>query len=306
MRIAVVGAGGVGGYFGGRLAQHGEDVTFIARGAHLQAMRAAGLRVSSQLGDFVINPVSVTDRASTVGPVDVVMFAVKLWDVESAASQILPLVGSDTAVISFQNGVDAEHILAARVGAEHVAGGLAYITTLLAEPGRVEQVGSAARLVFGELDGRTSARLTAFADACRAAGIDVTLSTEIEKELWSKFVYLCALSGLTTLTRHSLGPILQDADTRALFVACMSEVAAVARARGVNLDDDIVARQTAWGDGLPPTVKSSMLVDLERGNPLEVAWLSGAVARMGAELGVNTPVNAFIHSALKLHADGSR
>jgi 2-dehydropantoate 2-reductase len=305
MKIAVVGTGGVGGYFGGRLATAGEDVTFIARGSHLEAMQANGLRVSSHHGDFVVHPIQATHDPSKVGPVDVVMVAVKLWDVEAVGDSIGPMLGAETGVISFQNGVDAEEMLAARVGWEHVVGGIAYITASIAGPGQIEQIGAAARLVVGEMDGRESPRVEAFAEACRHAGIDVAVSADVQKELWTKFVYICALSGVTTLTRSTIGPIMNDPDTRQLFQSCLEEVAAVARAKDVRLDSDVVQRHLAWAEGLPPGARSSMLVDLERGNRLEVPWLNGTVARLGAELGVDTPTNRFIYRALKLHASGT-
>jgi 2-dehydropantoate 2-reductase len=306
MRIAVVGAGGVGGYFGGRLAAHGEDVTFIARGAHLQAIRERGLRVAAHDGEFTVAPSRATDDPAEVRPVDVVMLAVKMWDVASAAAQMTPLVGEGTAVISLQNGVDAEEILAAHLGREHVVGGVAYIFAAIAEPGRIEQTGAMARLVVGELDGQRRARTTAFVDACRAAGIDITLTDDIQKELWSKFIYICALGGVTTLLRSSVGPILRDPDTRQLVVDTVREAERVGRAKGVCLDADIVDRGLAVAENQPSGAKSSMLHDLERGNRLEVAWLNGAVARIGDELGVPTPVNHVIYAALKLHAGGSQ
>ena len=305
MKIAVVGTGGVGGYFGGRLAVAGEEVTFIARGSHLEAMRAHGLRVSSYHGDFVVQPIEATHDPSKVGPVDVVMVAVKLWDVEAMAEVIGPLLGAETAVISFQNGVDAEEMLAARIGWEHVVGGIAYITASIAGPGQIEQMGAAARLVVGEMDGHRSPRVEEFAAACQRAGIDIAVSADIQKELWTKFVYICALSGVTTLTRSTIGPIMNDPDTRQLFQSCLEEVDAVARAKNVRLDADVVQRHLAWAEGLPPGARSSMLVDLERGNRLEVPWLNGTVARLGAELGVDTPTNRFIYRALKLRASGT-
>jgi 2-dehydropantoate 2-reductase len=305
MKIAVVGAGGVGGYFGGRLAQHGEDVTFIARGAHLQGMRERGLRVTSHYGDFTIDPVQATDNPAEVGPVDIVMIAVKMWDVEAAAQQIGPLLGDDTGVISFQNGVDAEEMLAAHLGRKHVVGGVAYVFATITDPGCIAQNGAVARLVVGELDGRPSARTSAFTDASRAAGIDITLSDDIEKDLWTKFAWICGVSGMTTLTRSSMGPIREDPDTRELFVACIREVEAVGRTKGVRLDPDVVERHVAAADNLPTSARSSMAADLERGNRLEVHWLNGTVARLGKELGVETPVNRFVYAALKLHAEGA-
>ncbi len=297
-----MGTGGVGGYFGGRLALHGEDVRFIARGEHLRAIRERGLTVQSYHGDFRIHPADATSDPAAVGPVDAVMFCVKMWDTESAGRAIQPLVGENTAVISFQNGVENEDILARILGAEHVLGGAAYIFSTIAEPGVVSHTSPIARLMLGELDGRSTPRAEAFCAAAKAAGIDASLSTNIAKDLWSKFVFICALSGTCALTRSACGPVLRTPETRDLFVECMREVAAVARARGVDLDRDIVERQLAGADALSPEQKPSMLYDLEHGHPLEVAWLNGMVARLGAELAVATPVNRFIAAALSLHA----
>lgn len=305
MKIAVMGAGGVGGYFGGRLSAHGENVTFIARGEHLRAIQAHGLRVQSHHGDFHLRPAVATDDPSQVGPVDIVMFCVKTWDTESAGRAARPLLGEQTAVISFQNGVENEEILAEILGPEHVMGGLAYVTSIIAAPGLVQQAGPVARLIFGEIDGQPSARARAFHRLCREADIDVGLSTDIRKDMWTKFLYICAFSGVSTLTRQPLGPVLNDPDTRELFVGCMREVEAAARARGIQLEPDVVTRQLALADAYGPDLKPSMLSDLERGNRLELEWLNGSVARMGRDLGIETPLNQFIWAALKHHARGS-
>lgn len=302
MKIAVMGTGGVGGYFGGRLAQHGEDVHFIARGGHLRAIQQRGLTVRSYYGDFGIHPASATSDPAEIGPVDVVMFCVKMWDTEDAGRAIKPLLGEDTAVISFQNGVENEEILARILGSKHVLGGAAYIFSTIAEPGVVEHASPNARLLFGELDGRSTPRAEAFCAAAKAAGIDASLSGNITKDLWSKFVFICALSGVCTVARSSVGPVVSTPETWEMLVECMKEVAAVAHARGVPLEEDIVERQGMGGKALPPDQKPSMLYDLEHGNRLELPWLNGTVARLGRELGVPTPVNRFIAAALSLHA----
>ena len=302
MRIAIMGAGGVGGYFGGRLAQHGQDVHFIARGAHFDAMQQRGLKVQSTYGDFGVHPVNATPEPADIGPVDVVMFCVKMWDTESAARAIAPLLGRDTAVISFQNGVEAEDILGGVLGREHVLGGAAYIFSSIAEPGVVRHTSPNARLVFGELDGQTSRRAEEFCSAARAAGIDASISRTILKDLWSKFLFICALSGMCAVSRSPVGPVLATPGTRALFIDAMREVEAVAAARDVSLDPDIVDRQLAGAHSLLPEQEPSMLYDLKHGHRLEVEWLNGAVARLGAELGVPTPVNRFIAAVLSLHA----
>ncbi len=304
MRIAVMGSGGVGGYFGGLLAAHGEDVTFVARGAHLLAIQDRGLEVNSTIGSFHVRDAQATDDPAKIGPVDVVMFSVKSWDTRSAAEAIRPLVAGETVVISLQNGVDNEDELAEVLGPKHVAGGVAYVTSIIASPGVIQQSGTIARLVFGELDGQRTPRMEAFYDACRAAGINAELSNDTLKAIWTKFLYICAWGGVGTLTRQPIGPVLGDPDTRELFRRVMEEAEAVARAKGVALDPDIVERHLALADSVAPGLKPSMLVDLERGNRLEVAWLNGAVARIGRQVGVETPVNTFIFAALKLLANG--
>lgn len=300
-----MGAGALGGYFGGRLALAGEDVVFLARGAHLRAIQQDGLEVRSHHGDFRVKPAQATEQPSDVGPVDVVLFCVKSWDTESAARALRPMLGANTAVISLQNGVDNEDRLAETLGPEHIMGGLAYVTATIAAPGVIEQSSATARLIFGERDGARTARAEAFYEACRGAGIDAELSVDVEKEIWTKFLYICAFAGLTTLVRGPLGAVLHDPDARELFVAGMREAEAVARARGVQLEPDIVEQQLARADGFGAGLKASMLHDLERGNRLEVEWLNGAVARLGRELGVATPVNRCIAVALRPYAAGT-
>lgn len=305
MKIAVMGTGALGGYFGGRLAEAGEDVTFIARGAQLAALRQSGLSIQSPRGNLKL-PVRATDDAKSIGPVDVVLFTVKLWSTEEAGSALAPLIGPDTAVLSLQNGVEANEVLARLVGREHLMGAVCYIAAVLDRPGVVQHTGQLARLIFGELDGRKTARAEAFLAACARArsGFDAELSRDIARDIWEKFVFIVGLSGLTTLTRRSIGPVRSDPDTRALLLDVMREAVAVGRAKGVGLDAKFADERLAFIDTLPPQMTSSMHSDLERGNRLEVKWLSGAVARLGRELGVETPANRAVYAALKLHADG--
>ncbi len=304
MRIAIIGAGGVGGYFGARLAAAGEQVTFIARGAQLDAMRKDGLRVISPLGDLAVHPVRAESDPATVGPVDLVLVAVKLWDTEAALHAARPLVGSATGVISLQNGVDAVDALTRSFGKAAVLGGVAHIAAVIEQPGVIRHTGTIARLTFGELDGSTSARAATFLAACRRARIEAFLSADIRQAIWEKFVFLVAVSGMTTLIRLGIGPIRSDPVTRAMLGEAMQEVAAVASSTGIVLPDDTVDRLMQFCDSLPPGMVSSMLGDLQRGNRLELEWLAGAVVRMGAELGVSTPVNRAIYGGLKLYADG--
>lgn len=306
MKIAVMGAGGVGGWFGAKLALSGEDVTFIARGKHLAAMRGNGLKIISPSGDFAVDPVQATDDPAEIGPVDVVMFCVKLWDVDSAAEACRPLIGPDTAVICFQNGVDAEERVAAILGPEHAVGGVAAIFALIDEPGVIRQTGELAWLKYGELDGKPTPRIQAFHDACTKAGINGTLSDDINVDIWEKFTVLAPLAGATASTRASIGPILADPDTRRMFESLIEEAVDVGRAKGVNLPADIMRTRIAFAENLPPGNRASMAADLERGNRLELHWLTGAVVRLGRELGVATPVSDTVYAVLKPHAEGRK
>ena len=303
-RFAIMGSGAVGGYFGGRLAAAGFDVVFIARGAHLAAIRARGLAIESALGDVRIDPAKATDSPAEVGPVDVVLFATKLWDTESAGAACRPLIGPRTAVISLQNGVEAEARLAAMLGPAHVMGGVAQIAAAIAAPGRIEHTGGFANIIFGEIDGRRTARAEALLAALTEAGIGAALADDIVKAIWEKFVFLVGLSGVTGVTRRTIGPIREEPRSRALLTEIVAETAAVARAGGVALDDGVVAERLAFIDGLPAAMTSSMARDLTRGTRLELDWLSGAVVRLGRERGVDTPANAFVAAALALSARG--
>lgn len=305
MKILIVGTGGVGGFFGARLAVSGEDVTFVARGAHLRAMRAEGLRIESGAGDMLIHPVMATDDPAAAGVVDLVLIAVKLWDTEAAVRAAAPAVGPATTVVSFQNGVDAIDVLTRHFGRERVIGGIAHIAAAIDRPGVVRHNGTLQRLTFGELDGRRSARIEQLHAMCRTAGINAVVADDIERAVWEKFVFLVGLSGLTTLVRLPIGPIREDADTRALLASVMREATAIGRTKGVKLDADIAEKQLAFVDGLPYEMIASMLGDLRRGNRLELPWLSGAVVRLGQTLGIDTPANRFVYTALKLHAEGA-
>lgn len=299
MRIAVMAAGAVGGYFGARLAAAGHDVAFVARGAHRDAIRDNGLRVDSVLGNVVIKPATVTDDPATIGPVDIVLFAVKLWDTETAGELSRPLIGPDTRLITLQNGVDAVERLAPVLGADAVVGGIAYIATVIAAPGVVSQTSQFAKLRCGRIDGRPDARLAAFAEAAAGAGIDIAVSGTINRDRWQKFVFLTGLSGITAATRMPIGPLRRDPDTRALFHDLMREVVAVGRAAGVDLAVDFADTQLSFGDTVPEGMKASMAHDLERGNRLELDWLAGTVVKLGRRYGVPTPANAAVYAVLK-------
>ena len=305
MRIAVIGVGGIGGPYGASLAKAGAEVTFVARGAHLAAMREHGLRVEGDRGETQIRPARATDDIASIGPVDYVLFCVKLWDVESAGAQLRPLIGPQTAVVALQNGVDAADRLALILGPEAVMGGTAFVTGSIVAPGIVRQTGAYQEMTFGELDGRTSARGERLRELCRAAGFEGILSPDVRVPIWQKFLLLVPLCGLNALTRVPLGKWRADPDLLALFDAVLHETEAVGRAEGVNLPPDSAARTAATMRSMPDHHMCSMGNDLMRGNRLELPWFSGKVAELGRRHGIPTPANAFIYTALKLYADGA-
>ncbi len=304
VRIAVMGTGGVGGYFGGRMAAAGEDVTFIARGAHLDAIRANGLSISSGAGDVLIAPAQATDTPADIGPVDYVLFSVKAYDTEAAGAMMAPLIGRETAIVNLQNGIDGETILSGIVGPGHVVGGVAYISAHIEAPGKIAHAGKGAKLAFGELDGRRTPRIEALAAACAGAGIDCEVSDDIRAPLWSKLAMLASVSAVSCLTRLPIDVVARTPETAALMRAGMEEVVAVARAKGVDLSDDTVQRVLSFGRNIGTSIKPSMFVDLERGKPLEVDHLSGAVVRAGKEVGVATPFHSMAAALLAPLAAG--
>lgn len=305
MRIAIMGSGALGGYFGARLVQGGADVHFIARGQHLQAMRREGLRIEGP-EPLHVRAVQATDDPREIGAVDVVMLCVKLWDTQSAIEQIRTMVGPGTAVVSFQNGVLKDQYLRAAFDERQIMGGVGYVATTIEAPGVIRQTGPMQRLVFGEFDGARSARGEALLAACLAGGIKAELSQQILLEIWQKFVFLVALSGTTTTIRKPIGPIRSHPQTRALLLDLMREVVAVGRAQGVALAEDYAQVRLQLADQVAPDMTSSMHHDLQRGNRLEVRWLAGAVVELGRAAGVATPLNRAIADILVLHEEGGR
>lgn len=304
MRIAIIGVGGVGGYFGGRLAAAGEDVLFVARGAHLKALQTDGLSIESANGALKNLKVNATDDVSKHGPVDVVILGVKLWDTEAALEQARPLVGPQTAVVSFQNGVESIAQIRKAFGDAAALGGTCHIAAVIGRPGVIAHTGTMARLTFGEPDGDLSPRVEALAAACGKAGFDAVASPDIKRAIWEKFVFLSTLSGMTTLARRPIGALRQDAGSWAIFRQALEETCAVARASGAALPPDHGAKAQAFGETLPAEMKSSMLGDLERGARLELPWLSGKVVKLGQQLGVSTPVHATITAGLLPFVNG--
>lgn len=303
MKIAVMGAGALGGFFGGRLAAAGHEVWMIARGAHLAAIREKGLRILSPKGDAHLPRVSATDNPAEVGPCDVILFMVKNGDVEPAAEAIRPMIGPDTLIVTCQNGITAWERLGAIVGAGHVVPGVARTPGEIAEPGVIRHTAMLDRLIFGELDGRPSDRCQRLAEAMAASGTTPILSDNILHELWSKFVGQSALASLTTLTRLDIGPLRETPASRQLFYDATVEGYAVGRAAVPDLPETVIEENWAFVESLPYEMHASMLDDLNRGKPLEHEYLSGDMVRLGEKLGVPTPIHSVLYAALKPIAD---
>ena len=304
MRIAIMGAGAIGGYYGGRLAQAGHDVALITRGEHLRAIQAKGLTLRGPAGDAVISSAQATDDAAQVAPVDVVLFCVKLHDTENAARAIAPLLAKGGVCITLQNGVDAHERIGAIVGNGRVMGGLAFVSALIEKPGSIRYKSKAPMIKFGETDGRISERATRFRDTCVAAGIPAEVVADIRAALWHKFVGLAVNASLTSLVRQPAGVCYHDPDLLALARAGFSEAAAIARALGVKLPEDIVEWQIRNHQGFPADMFASMYYDVARGRRLELESLSGLIVRKGRELGVPTPFHAMAYACLKPYING--
>lgn len=299
MRIAIMAAGAVGGYFGARWALAGHDVHFIARGAHLDAIRRNGLKVESALGDMHLKNVQATDDAASIGPVDLVLFAVKLWDTEKAGELTKPLVGPETRIVTVQNGVDSVERLAPILGNDVVVGGTTYVVTTIAGPGHIRQGGKIARIICGRLDGRDDPRLETFAKDLKGPGVDFIVTKEMSLELWRKFVLLSGTSSVTASTRHSFGTVLADADIRNFFLTLMKEAVAVGRASGVVLPDGLLEDRMHVAENFPPDMRASMANDLAAGNRLELDWLAGKIVELGRKHGVPVPANEAVYAVLK-------
>jgi 2-dehydropantoate 2-reductase len=304
MKILVMGAGGVGGYFGARLQQGGNAVFFIARGRHLEALKKDGLTVKSPLGEARLE-VKASEDPKAAGIVDVVLFCVKLWDTEGAAEQLRAVVGPQTIVIPFQNGVESIDRLKKVLPGDSIMGGSAYIGTRIASPGVIEHTGTMARIRFGVLVPSQRAAAERFLEACHQAGVNAELTEDIVSVNWEKFVFLVAMSSATAVARAPIGTVRTDPDLRWLFEQAMRETFLLARSRGAKLPEDFVDKQLAFADSLPAEMRASLLHDLEAGSKLEAPWLCGAVARMSRESGLDAPVNHAVYAALKPFVGGS-
>ncbi|MHB8066744.1 MAG: 2-dehydropantoate 2-reductase [Desulfobaccales bacterium] len=299
MRIAIMGTGGVGGYYGGLLSQKGQEVIFIARGAHLQAMREKGLHVKSIHGDFVVSPAEATDDPAEVGPVDLILFTTKTYHTDIAAQAIKPMIGKETVVVPLQNGIDAAELIGAYVGREHLIGGVTWLSAAIEAPGIIGQYSQFRRVVIGEFNGKLTARLKKIYETLEAAGITVELSDDILKVLWTKFVFISAISALGSLTRATIGEYRQVPEAREILAEALREVAAVAQARGVKLERDLVEKTLEFIDNAAPDMKTSMQRDVEAGRPSELESMIGVVPRLGRQTGVSTPVMKLAYAVLK-------
>ncbi len=299
MKVAILGAGAVGGYYGALLARSGHDVTFIARGAHLAALRERGLRVESVHGDFEITPAQATDDPATVGPVELVLVTVKSYDLDGAAAAGRPLIGPGTLALPLLNGLDAADRLAAAWGPGHVLAGLTHISAAVAAPGVIRQVSPVRRITFGERHGHPTSRTERIRDVLAAAGAEIVLTPAVAAALWEKFLFIASISAVCCLARRPMGPVLATPETRQLYVDALREVEAVARARGVALPPDVVERTLRLTEGFGPRTRPSLLAALDAGQRLELEAMSGTVVGYGREAGVPTPVHSVAYAALK-------
>lgn len=303
MHIAIMGSGGVGAYVGARLLAAGEPVSFVARGAHLQALQQGGLHIDSPLHPIHLPKVQATDDPAQVGPVDLVVFAVKLWDSDAAAKAMLPMVGPHTRVLTLQNGIDSIDMLARHAARSQLVAGVIYLSAVIARPGVIASPGGFHRIVLDRCAGDTT--VAAFCAACeRADALDATASDTISTVVWEKFIALASVSATTSLLRARMGEILQHAETRALQQQLIEEAVAVGRAAGVPLRDGLAGEVMGKLAAMPPSFRSSMAEDLERGKPLELRWLSGRVHQLGQQLGVPTPGHSVVYRALVLQVAG--
>jgi 2-dehydropantoate 2-reductase len=298
MKILIMGTGSVGGYYGGLLAQQGNEVTFIARGAHLDAIRHKGLKIKSVHGDFTISPTDATDDPANVGPVDLVLFCVKTYSTDEAAEAIRSAVGPQTAVMSLQNGIDAAERIGKVLGLEHVIGGVTWLSSAVEAPGIIKQVSQFRRIVLGELGGVCSERVQSIHEVLNQTGITVEVSEDIRKILWTKFVFIASVSSIGSLTRLPMGDYRSIPKTRSLLSSIMQEVEALALAQGINLETDVVQKSLEFIDNSAPHIKPSMQLDVETGRRTEIESMVGVIGRKGRELGVPTPVADFVYASL--------
>jgi 2-dehydropantoate 2-reductase len=299
MKIVVFGTGGVGGYFGGRLARAGEDVTFVARGEHLRAIKATGLKVDTPDGDFVIDPAVATDDVGEVGEVDLVILGVKAWQVPDAARTIKPLVGTQTTVLPLQNGVEAVSQLVAELGTENVIGGLCRIVSYVVGPGHIRHAGFEPSIIIGELDNRHTDRIARIEQVFKHAGLNISIATDIQVALWTKFLFIASFSGVGAVANAPAGVLRSDPKWRAQMLNAMEEIYTLAHARGIKLPPDSIEKVMSSVDGLPEDATSSMQRDIAAGKPSELEAQNGAIVRMAREAGVEVPTHELIYKRLR-------
>jgi 2-dehydropantoate 2-reductase len=298
MKILIMGTGGVGGYYGGLLAQQGNEVTFISRGAHLYAIRQEGMKVKSVHGDFTIFPAKAVENPAEVGPVDLILFCVKTYNTDEAAEAIRPAVGPQTVVLSLQNGIDAAERIGKLVGLEHVLAGATWLSSAVEAPGLIKQVSQFRRIVFGELSEGRSERTRSIYEVLNPTGITVEISDDIQKVLWTKFVFIAAVSSVGSLTRLPMGDYRSVPEARKLLSSIMQEVEALAQAQNIKLENDVVAKSMEFIDNSASHIKPSMQLDVESGRRTELESMIGAIGRKGRELGIPTPVSNFVYASL--------
>ena len=298
VKIGVFGAGGVGGYFGGKLAHSGEEVAFIARGQHLSQMQAEGLRVDSIAGDFHVKNIQATDDPQAIGKVDVILVGVKAWQVPEAAQAMQPMVGQNTFVVPLQNGVEAPAELAEVLGEDHVLGGLCRISSLIAAPGYIHHVGIEPYVAFGELNNELSERCTLLLEVFQKADVKAEIPVDIHAAMWEKFTFISAVSGVGAVARAPIGVIRSVPETRKLLMLALEEITAVAKAHHIVLPPDLVSKTMEFIDRLPEGAQPSMQRDIIAGHPSELGWQNGAAMRLGKKFGISTPINDFIYSSL--------
>ena len=298
MKIAVMGSGGVGGYYGCLLARQGHDVTFIARGSHLKAIQENGLQVKSIHGDFHILPAKAMDNPTEIGPVDLVLFCTKTYATDEAAEQIKPIVGTKTTVMSLQNGIDAVEQIGAVIGMQHMIGATTWISSSIEASGKIKQVSQFRRVVLGEMDGQVTSRVQLIYETLRETGITVELSENILQNLWTKYVFIAAISSLGTLTRLPIGEYRAVSETRVMMISLMEEIVSVALAQKVNLDKDIIRKSLDFIDNAAPQIKASMQLDVDAGRRSELESMVGVIVRKGRELGIPTPTAGMVYAVL--------
>jgi 2-dehydropantoate 2-reductase len=303
MKILIFGTGGVGGYFGGRLARAGEDVVFIARGEHLRAISASGLRVDSSDGDFVIYPAKATDDVSEIGEVDLVILGVKAWQVPEAARAIKPIVGANTTVLPLQNGVEAVSQLVNELGAGNVIGGLCRIVSYVVGPGHIRHAGFEPSIIIGELDNRHTDRIARIEQVFKHADLNISIANDIQVALWTKFLFIASFSGVGAMANAPAGVLRSDPKWRAQMLSAMNEIYTLAHARGIKLPPDAIDKVMGSVDGLPDDATSSMQRDIAAGKPSELEAQNGAIVRMAREVGVEAPTHELIYQTLRRMED---